>query len=685
MPLGRCILKSNESTPVSHTYFPLSAIVKFEGDKKPDTLEATFPMQNDVNENYQISYIQDIVDTTYLRAIYPMHLSCLDESGFDQDPTTDPPDTRFIKVSSGRYKGHYALDFNATSQNVDINTVDKIDISKQFDIHIKFTPDPTQFISGNNEPILWSFYDGSNGLEIGISNQHDSIWRAFVRVAGGSTNAYRGSTETIMNSASVHIRVKRGMDNILRVYVNGIEESLDDVITQSSWNGLISSSLQPTGVPMIFGNGRGTNDHYKGQIHEIRVYSGTDLDDIEAERIRWSKPIPQVMKFAGRISRLISNQTTNKAICQSNSYKFTKGKLGGNVSSLVSHSFSEVTISFTGGTNTLNIGNKITGATSLTEGVVTEFISGDSVAGTIKLINRFPVTTPFTSGETLNESVSTGAWSATYTGGTETSTHLTFKQMLQSAVDVVSPLDQFNVRNVDLFEETTKKINNIYGSIYEIGDFMQYAGILLTYSECIMYITPRKNIIVETNSGHTTDYLFDQNSSSSPYHIKNSENNDITIVNEVILTGRTGVTNAISEFTPAQGIRRTLRMNVLQIDTDDDLEELSIRTRLNLQGVDITKDVAPLKYLIQSSSPVHHVRYNHTVKLSRRNGYNDSITFSPTRGSDDIFEQVEVVKQIELHYPSGRTIIKVGNNDIDLFDNVSTTTQISDGLLDNTL
>ena len=90
-----------------------------------------------------------------------MQLSCLDEGGYNQDPT-DPAESRFTKVTSGKFKGHYALQFTADSQGVSvpdprIANGGKINISGQFDINIFFTPDTTQLQHGTKEPILWSF------------------------------------------------------------------------------------------------------------------------------------------------------------------------------------------------------------------------------------------------------------------------------------------------------------------------------------------------------------------------------------------------------------------------------------------------------------------------------------------------------------------------------------------------
>ena len=599
MALAKCVFTELDGTTV-HEYTPLSATVKFEGSKKPDTFEAIFPMQNIVRENFEIAYVQDVVDLTYLKAVYPMQLSCLDESGYDQDPTTDPVETRFANVTIGKFKGHYALEFTADGQGIHVTTVDKIDLTKQFDISIWCTPNPTQLLSGNNEPIIWSFHDATQGLDIGISEQHDSIWRVFVRVDGTSLpTGYRGSTEIVMTGSPVLIRCKRGMDNVLKVYVNGIQESLKDAASAGSpvWNGVISSTLQPTGTDMVFGDtAASTVDEYVGQIHEVRVYCGTDLTDGEADRIRWVKPIAQFMKFAGRVAKIKDVQTTKKALCVSNAYRFTKAKLGGDGTSLIAHDLTAVA----------------------------------------------------------------------------------FKTILQSAVDVID--DDFTVRNLDSFAETTQISFVLSGSILEVGSFMSFANILFLYSDTVMYMTPRKNIIIETDAGKDTDYVFDQNGVNVKYNIKNSEDNDTKLVNEVILTGTAPATNQTSSFTPTSGIIRTIRRNILPINTSNDLKELADRTRVNLQG-DISNDLAPKKYRVQVNTPIPHVRYNMNVTIKRKNGAN--VLRSLT--DQDLNDTSIKVKQIEIYYPNGSTVVKVGENDIDYFDDAVEISITESGLIDSTL
>ena len=55
MPKAKCIVTNNISPYTVHSYYPLKSKMKQEGNKKPDTFEAIFPIQSDVDQNYQIS------------------------------------------------------------------------------------------------------------------------------------------------------------------------------------------------------------------------------------------------------------------------------------------------------------------------------------------------------------------------------------------------------------------------------------------------------------------------------------------------------------------------------------------------------------------------------------------------------------------------------------------------------
>ncbi len=601
--LAKCVvLETDTGSPVTHYYYPRKASLKHEGNKRPDRLTATFGFPNKVREGYEVSYIQDIIDTTYLSGVYPMQLSCFDESGYNQDPT-DPAESRFVKVTSGRYKGHYALDFTADGQGVSIpsNKITNIDLSKQFDINIWFTPNTTQLEDGDDEPILWSFRTSDAGMDIGISgtNGNNNSWRGFVRyetTASSLISTMTGSSEKVMTGAPVYIRVKRGSDNVIRLYVNGVEDA-----TASE-----SNSLQPTSTPMVFGDVDTINatSEYKGQIHLIKIYCGSDLTFGQAEKMRMSRPQPQFMKFNGRIRKMTSNQSYKEVQCQSNSYRLTKRTLGSN-----------------------------------------------STPSAIAL-----------------------------TG--------TFKTILQNAVDEID--SDFTVRALDSFAHIPFSSYNAsaLGNIYEVGSFLQFADILLNYSKTIMYLTPRKKLIIEQASnvdnqnslvGYTTDYVFNQNAEIYRYKITNSEDNDAKLVNEVVVTGRSN-TDANSSFTPSSQIIRTLRRNVMQLDNDIGLKEYADRIRESLEG-NITFDKPPTKYVIQTPTPCHYVRYNHIVKVKRNNGNTTSISGTPSR----VIDEYVIVRQVEHIFPQGKTIINVGENDIDYFDDEVDVTRTQSGLVDTTI
>ena len=594
MPIAKCVVTNSASPYTVHSYYPLKAKMKQEGTKKPDTFEAVFPIQNDVDQNYQISYIQDVVDTTWLSAAYPMQLSCLDESGYEQDPT-DPAESRFTKVTSGKFKGHYALQFTADAQGVEVPSAktNKIDLSGQFDINIFFTPDTTQLQDGTKEPILWSFRDSNQGLDIGITgtNGTDSSWKAFILydTTGGISASTGSDTGLIMTGAPVHIRCKRGSDGIIKVYVNGIEQ-----ISVSE-----SRSMQPTtSTPMVFGDTAGSsNDEYKGLIHEIKVYCGDTLSDMDATRVWTTKPIAQYMKFNGKVRKLESNQTSKKAVCQSNSYQITTYKLGDiNSSTPDVHALSSTS----------------------------------------------------------------------------------FKTIVQSALDEASS-GTFTVRNLDTFAHTLD-VYALGGNIYEIGSVVEFINILLTYSECVMYFTPRKNVIIESDAGHATDNIFDQNNPTQGCNIRSSESNDIKLVTQVVIVGRTSSVDR--SITPHDGITRTLRRNVRQLGggtTDHDIYELAQKSIEVLSGKYGGLYGVPYpKYVVQSMTPIHHIRYNNVVTVKRKNGNNSNVTGI----TDKDLNTTLIVRQVEWNYPSGKTVINLGENDIDFYDSSIVETKRTEELVD---
>ena len=428
-----------------------------------------------------------------------------------------------------------------------------------------------------------------------------------MRVDNGSiTSGYTGSSELIMNTLTdqsttrnmpCHIRVKRGSDNLLKAFVNGVED-----ISQS-----VTQNLQPSGTAMVFGDTEdSSSDEYKGTIHEVKVYCGATISDDDAKKIRITKPIVQYMKFNGRVNKITNKVAAKRVLCQSNSYNITRAKLGG-------------------------------------------------------LLNQAAVPHAFAS--------------------------VTFKTMAQSAIDngIDMTAGTYKVRNIDSFASIPNS-TALQGNIYEMGSLVEFLNVLLLYSRCIMYFTPRKNVIIETNTGHVTGtkkdtnasnqfpFVFDQNSTSKPYNITTSEVNDTKIINQFLLFGR-GTISADIKFTPTDEIRRTLRRNVRQIDSSISLTDLGYKMRDDAGGLD---GKAKDKFVIKSSAPIHHIRFNHVVEVKRKNGNNSIISGVADNDLDDEF----IVQQVEWNYPSGVTTINVGENDIDVYDDLVKVSKANDNVTD---
>ena len=309
-----------------HRYTPLSAKITQYGIKRPDTARFKYSIQSRVKQNDTLSYIQDIISLNFLSACWNFQMSAKDDRGFNLDGE-DLDSSRFDRVRSGRFKGQYALNFTAQNQGVEVPTTDemekRIDLSKQFDILIWFTPQMDQFISGNNEPILFSKYDSTNGgIEIGISNENrdndnaDNEWRCFARVGSGSnTEAINGdSVEIVLSQGitntpfrSMLLRCWRDEDDVIRLSVNGEQDA------EFTMEGDLNNSSRP----IVFGNGNGSNDHFKGWIHSVRVYSGNYLNQIEINRIYGAKASPFIMKFAGKIINVNDKQSPKTIECRS--------------------------------------------------------------------------------------------------------------------------------------------------------------------------------------------------------------------------------------------------------------------------------------------------------------------------------------------------------------------------------
>ena len=579
MTLAKAVVLDTTKKKVGE-FYPLSATVTQYGNKKPDEFNGVFKITDKIKENYEVSYIEDIVDVRNLSYIWNFQMSVRDDGGGDADGFTDPPtfsqeptESYFTRATSGKFKGHYAYNSVGSVVEVPRAKLGNFDLNRQWDIFAWITPNFPQ--PGNEpQPIFLSFYDDFHGIEIGLQNYIGDSWYVFVRFGNGEeyTNFGFEQIKIEKNGEQVPIMIRlfrKGNGNI-ELEVNGKEDS-QFVIAGTNLNPVSNINLR-------FGNGDNFNDQFRGMIHQVRFYNGVNLTRREADTILTAKPQPFTMKFRGPVRNINDKETTKKIQCLSQSGILTNQKL-------------------------------------------------DPELDWPSDINSFPI-----------QSTS-------------------FKTIVQNAITALNA--PFLVQRGDSFVNTTGL--TFHGNIIGIGLFTEFMKILGLLSETVFYTTPRGVFIIESDSGVDTSYVLSQDS-PPVYDVVETEEDSIKTANAVRITidSNTSVYSSVS----SADAKRTLRITLRQLDHLLDLENYGT---LLAQSLYQTKT----KYVVASRAPVHHMRYNLKVNVKNK-----------TRDIDID----DTVAQVDNHYPAdkkgNRTYIKVGENDIDMFEVHKITADVENGLTD---
>ena len=88
MALVKLVVEKKNTSGVSQSITPIKiikSVVSRQGSRAVDTGEFTISIKHDVQVNDTVKYIQDIVDTENLTAIYNFQANDMDESGNDID------------------------------------------------------------------------------------------------------------------------------------------------------------------------------------------------------------------------------------------------------------------------------------------------------------------------------------------------------------------------------------------------------------------------------------------------------------------------------------------------------------------------------------------------------------------------------------------------------------------------
>lgn len=315
----------------------ISSKVKREGRRAVDTAEIVVSGNFQSEQNYDLKYIQDIVDADHLNFIANYQQTARDEAGYDIWEHATNGSVNYQKEGSGnniKFRNRFVADFNGTSNYIEYtnpvtaplpvsgSTPNVIDLSGDFDIFIWFKQISGQ--SAGSERCLFSKWDNGgsgNGLEIfykiggfisGVSQDGNIIVR--VRNNGTTASDITYSNPTI---GAVHggfttwtlVRVKRNAGVIsLQVAGTGTKIPLTQFATSNN-----STSFDNT-QPMKFGVDYTSSAKFaKCRIAQTRIYTGGCLSDTDANTVFDAIPQFFTTKIRGRVWK-VEDKLKNKML-----------------------------------------------------------------------------------------------------------------------------------------------------------------------------------------------------------------------------------------------------------------------------------------------------------------------------------------------------------------------------------
>jgi len=292
----------------------ISARVRQDGDRAVDTAEFVIPITEEVNEGDDLKYIQDDVDVDNLVACWNFHGSTRDESGYDNDGDDGTHD---VDLTGERYSLNISyvrdvqpvVSFKPSTQtrpyvtilnktHLITGTPNVLDFSGEFDIFLRFRdigyPD--------NDEIVFSKRTASTGIEIGYTTNH----YAKVEITSSSTTTTITGTTDIQNSFPL-IRIKRDSSNVIRLYVNGVEEGTS----------ITNSSDLTTTSNAYFGQDYTGSRRLEGNcdLATVRIYTA-NLSDSDADLLLSNFRVPSIMKFHGNVWKVEERLHSKKISCK---------------------------------------------------------------------------------------------------------------------------------------------------------------------------------------------------------------------------------------------------------------------------------------------------------------------------------------------------------------------------------
>jgi|TARA_B110000438_G_scaffold92433_1_gene91898 hypothetical protein len=321
---------------------PKSVNVIQEGLRASDSMTMLLSAEHNVRQGDEIYYIQDVLDTINLKALWNFYGGFRDESGYEHDDVYVAPHTMPDCVSSSlveneasidwKHKGYYKFLINATSDDgikiekkfknndTSASKIPVIDMSGDFDMIFEF-----KTTNNTDGQTLFDNYDhatsSGKGLKIVINPASTNI----------TITADDGTTETVMVAGSitsyntvVFVRIRR-QEGVFKLYLGDVEKTL----TNSTNSGNLNSNQD---IHFFKEYNESTsayiaNTGWKGVPIQFRLYN-TALSDDEVKKLRVSKPVNTTMKFGGKIWKIDDKLSNKKLICSSHAKELLGTQIG---------------------------------------------------------------------------------------------------------------------------------------------------------------------------------------------------------------------------------------------------------------------------------------------------------------------------------------------------------------------
>ena len=712
MALAKIVVEKRNASGVLQTITPIKiidSIVARQGSRSVDTGEFTVSIKHDVAENDTIKYIQDVVDTEFLTAIYNFQANDMDEGGYDLDGDDthtawkDPQNVTSPFGTINKHSPNYSALFDGTTGKkitvthpTDSYNSGKLDFSSQFDIVAWVTTATSTSLpsstSVGTKRIFFSKLDNSatgSGIEIGAVRVGTS-WAVYAKIKIGSvtteiTGSLPGAEGYYMGYTRPRlIRLRRGSDDKIVLTINGSDAG--------TYNSQVMTGDLSNTSNMVIGSNYNDSTPFYGLMHQLRIYNGKTLTEKQIQTIHSSPPQPMTMKFMGRVYKIKDSMKEKQVLCKG------VGKL------LLQTNLSSTIL------------NNVTSATSPASG---------------ELASRTENNNIFDTGQTI-------------------------PNLIQSMIKKVD--SEFKFYN-------NPRIHSLTGRFLAEGNFVKSVNVLTVMDNLTFFTLPRKVFIVERIQGVTTEqvstggadsnYVF-ESATGGGYDISGSGKNDLKTINDVEIIGRLKsvhkVENLNSGSALAVSTSYALSENpqnlVLKKNSDDslytdytfDFDSKTITTTSGAATVavyaeywydDISSVTALYKRETNTDSIADLGRYSQKIYIPQLDHITDFTSFasrylgnnnSSTTGEDisgkvlqneritikapflinslrenhkiDIVNLKKfatssnttgtklgvVVKSIEWHYPEGKTIIQCGEYDFDTYDYFVDTSDSLSGL-----